>query len=363
MLKTNVYSHEQDHIYYDLSLINNSEDHIRAEFVDTRPQPILSNSDHYNVAVARIGIPTDNIQDFFLTTRRVSETTPGAQLEYEDQYTTLTFGGVNYSSLVVPTVNTNTASGDHYIYFVKQYLTALNTSFLAAYTIFNAANPAVCPSAPMFIYNPTTRIITLICDDTYRTAPVEIWVNWNIYKKIPGIYSFFNGYYQAANANFPAGITLTQCYKDYKFNIADFGNNINTYQYPAGGALWDEFPQEIESLGNMMDLQTIVLTSNLPTIPQWTAVSTDAGKASSLPILTDFEPIVGSGLETTNQAIRLQYQPSLYRLIPMIKEAPIKTVQVNLFWQDKEGRLNPILIAPGESVNIKILFIKKGLSS
>ena len=350
-LKIENYSDEEDdHIFINYTLVNQNVARLGstlAKIVDNRASPIIANPEKYNVTISRFGIPTSDIPLFVYPIGNV----PGTSLNYF--VVTLFYGGVNYQATAVP-VDYSYLPNDLYIYYVQQFLDSLNNAFAVAWGALNTANPGVVASAPFYIYNQSTSLISLICLPTYVSSGVQIWISSEINNRISGITSFFNGHYNTD-------------YHDFMYIVKDFGNNEYIY---AGGPFLS-FTQEGIQLGNMTDIQGIVFISNLPSQSENTGISitTDATGGylspsnSNLQILLDFEPIQGSSLLTTISAQRFQYQPSLYRLVPLIGTVPISSINFQIFYQNNTGALMPITIGPSTSMNVKLLFLKKGLSS
>ena len=337
-----------DHLFINYTLVNQNTSKTGstlARIVDTRASVIVENPELYNVTISRFGIPTEDIPLFIYPTGNV----PGTSLSYF--VVTLTYLGINYSATAVP-INSSYSAPDLTIYYVSQFLQSLNMAFTTAWTALNTASPGIVASAPKYIYNQETSLISLIALPTYTN--VGIWVSSEINNRITGIYSFFNGHYNSD-------------YKDFNYIIQDFGNNQYTYT----GGPFLSFTQEGVQLGNMTDIQGLVFISNLPTQAENTGISVTTDTTggylnpnnAQLQILLDFEPVQGSNLLTTISAQRFQYQPSLYRLVPLIGTAPITNINFQIFYQNNVGGLIPVTISPGRSLNVKLLFLRKGLSS
>jgi hypothetical protein len=54
------------------------------------------------------------------------------------------------------------------------------------------------------------------------------------------------------------------------------------------------------------------------------------------------------------------YIPSAeYRRVGLIGDKPISNIDISVYWKDRLGRLNPLLLPAGSSLTIKLLFDKK----
>ena len=55
-----------------------------------------------------------------------------------------------------------------------------------------------------------------------------------------------------------------------------------------------------------------------------------------------------------------RYEPiSEYKLIDLQSNAPVNSIEINLYWRDSYGSLHPFLLDTGNSANLKIMFRKK----
>lgn len=343
------YDDNQDHVFINYTLVNQNISRYGstlAKIIDNRSVPIINNPDKYNVTIARFGIPSEDTPLMIYPLGFI----PGTNLNYF--VVTLSYLGNNYTVTAVPVVQDYQANV--YVYYVQQYLDSLNNAFQQAWVLLNNDHPGIVNEAPKYVYDQSTSLISLMCEIPYATSNIEIWVSTEIGERITGIYSFFNGYYN-------------NDYKDFRFFVNDYGNNIIDYN----GVPYIRLRQEGIQLGNLMDLQSLVFISNLPTQSENTGIGITTSESgvnlqpgnSQLQILLDFEPIQGSSLITTISAQRFQYQPSLYRLVPLLGSAPIVNIYLQIFYQDGLGNLVPITVPPSSSFNVKLLFLKKGLSA
>ena len=85
------------------------------------------------------------------------------------------------------------------------------------------------------------------------------------------------------------------------------------------------------------------------------------GELLNTNIPMNFAPIISD--MATNEMVykpNLLYVPSAeYRLIDMKGDNDISTVDIQVYWKDKRGNLQPFILQSGASASIKILFTKK----
>ena len=129
-----------------------------------------------------------------------------------------------------------------------------------------------------------------------------------------------------------------------------------------------KFFSEVCSIDAWNPVASIVFTSNtLPIIPSQTSPAklynsssnglSSSGVASITSILSDFEIPISS---TNQYRSEISYIPQgEYRLIDMYYNQDIFKIDLNLYLKDKLGNLIPLLLEPGCSASVKILFRSK----
>jgi hypothetical protein len=106
--------------------------------------------------------------------------------------------------------------------------------------------------------------------------------------------------------------------------------------------------------------KTIIFTTSLIPIfsEQIGAVNTASSVSNYKQILSDFEPNIGNNPQDLRQT--LIYNPTAeYRMVSLQGDAPVRSVDIQVYWQDHFFNSYPIFISPGDAINIKMLFRKK----
>lgn len=281
-------------------------------------------------------------------------------------------------------LNPNQTITNYYFVYAYQYmLDMVNTTIAAAF----GAIPGGVPMGslpPYFIYDPNTQLISLIAQSTFYdetlAKPIKLYMNTALQNYFDAIPVHFLGY-----DGFPS-VTPGQ---NFLFQIKDEGNN---YYYPPGGQTivnnvigaqisltttgvtilppiqWYQMKQEYNVLAYWNSFKNIVFTSG--TIPiQYeqapinnTMSNTSAsGTSNFFPILTDFNPLISQLAAGAVRSIFQYYVSGPYRLIDLNSHIPLRKVDIQLYWQDNFNNLYPLYIQNGNSINIKLLFVKKDL--
>jgi hypothetical protein len=124
--------------------------------------------------------------------------------------------------------------------------------------------------------------------------------------------------------------------------------------------------QEYSTIANWTPIVALVFCSNtLPVTPNWVSTPIIYNESSQIQyqgnnsaqanIVTDL--VTDSGLYKSF----LVYEPrGPYRMITLNGNRPLYNIDLQVFWRDRFGALNPVRIPSGGSVTIKISFLKKG---
>lgn len=153
-------------------------------------------------------------------------------------------------------------------------------------------------------------------------------------------------------------------------------NNVYYYNTPAGaaeGLVLSTLPStttaylvmKIEDEFSVVDkwnpIDSIIFVSNKISLKETFAsinnIDQSNTNAGTLAILTDFKLDVSN---SGDQRKTLIYNPQQYRKIDLYSSAPINTIDIAVYFTDKEtNQLNPIRIFEGDKISIKLLFEKK----
>lgn len=335
-------------------LVNNTNNHIFTEFNNNYDDVILDDPDDYCISVARMDLSILDLALFDFATEGpfvISIRDPIG-------------GAVGSATLVFPP--NLTTSSLPFIRNLNDFLTSINTGFAAAVVAFNAApGPhAALTQTPHMEYESKTQTLSLWAQNEYwedqsplplpPNNPVEIWWNWNLYRRFNDFMVFFQGFNRTD-------------FLDVRMKILDrFNNNVTTPDAThAAAGVWHVMYQEKSFTSSLLDLKSIIVTTtSIPVNTEYITSSGTTTQGTIRPIITDFIPINDpntSILPLADQ--RLQYFPPFYRLTDLVGKKELRQIDIKVFISTTDGILFPLLLAPQQSSSIKLAFIRKKLSN
>jgi hypothetical protein len=304
--------------------------------------------------------------------------------------------------------------GYYSVFSYQAFIDMINTALAGAFSdLVTAVGPVGVASAPFFVYDQNTQLIKLIAEKGYAapastaTGYVHIFTNTLLS-------SFLETFQQVYNAtNSPAGRDTQYIVKNNKTNThtLNFGpiaiGTTNTSTAITSAALFSAYmnggtisasgvplnatatynntssmtlsnaatatatvnavisnnnfyimSQELPSLFLWSSMRSIVITTGTIPIKSEYIPNLSQGSIADnfVPILTDFEPQQTGG----NDRSLIQYVPTAeYRLIDLKGYTPLVSIDLQIFWQDKQLNRYPIYLPPLASADIKFMFRKK----
>lgn len=342
------------HIFWNFQIFNNDVTPILATFKENRDSPILDNASDFKVAIVRYTVPVTSVPLFDFSDY------PGQGVTLRDLSSGTDFRTkVLYQSSSTPNVSGVIAP----VYSYQMFVEMINLALLTSYTALKAANPgAPITQPPFLIYSPDTEIFSLYqqtaATDTAGTR-TEIYFSY-------ALAAFFGPNFPENFIHSYGGSVMD---KDVYLPAYYTGDNIVTLTTGptgrpnhVGGTLY-KMSQEYSNIGliGANGFRTLVITSNQLTIqPENTTSSERPGVPNSSRILTDMEPVIA---DATNARGYLQYQPNIYRFTDLLGSQPVSTLDLNLQWQDGAGDLFPVYLLPGQTITMKVLFLKRELAN
>jgi hypothetical protein len=377
-----------DQIYYDVTITNfQSTTTIPPIFYynDQRTMPFVACPEDYYLSILRFTLETGTLPIFIPTIQpnqgNRNLTIYSVTLEYE-------YLSVNYiaqefiqwspqdKSAEIPPPPNATATGiqvnttGYYnCYSYQWWLALVAQAFISAFANLDAqvtGAGGVLPSAePPYINWDTSSSSAVLYADVlgYDQNPnilieqIGIYMNaplFNLFNSFPSIYL---GYVQVLNG------------KNFQIVVVNIGSTNLQIVTPANGdPQWTAINtyQEYSTIAQWTPITAMVFTSNtLPIQPNQVSTPLVYNNGSQLQFggnNSDIANIITDLVSTDGQ-----YRPNLvylpqaqYRYITLYGNRPLFNLDLQIFYRLKTGELVPFRIGSGESVTIKIAFIKKG---
>lgn len=317
---------EPDNVYYNVRMNVNTDPNQRAIFNETRVEPILKNPSHYEMAVERFKIPAVAIP---------------IMLWKPDYYiVSFTYAGDEYEVPLIFIPNSGSPLADRYgdtVWSYQAFIDMLNIALETAFTDLKAAHAGAPPTeAPFMTYDADTQLCSFNCEQLYASNTTTINIRFNA--ALFGLFPSFQSY----GTTEPGDIYWN------RLIIADYHNNTAT----VGGKAYFVNVQEYSTLALWNDISSIVFLTNA--IP--VSAELQSGQQNiSRRIITDFELS-----DEINNKTSIQYYPQgPLRFYDMISDENMRTIDVQVMWEDKTGKLYPIYLFLNQVLTIKLLFRRK----
>ncbi|HMG14207.1 MAG TPA: phage minor capsid protein [Saprospiraceae bacterium] len=342
-----------NHFYFNVIRHNpiDSGKFINADFTDTRSIPILTNPSEWHASVIRFSVPTQAIPLFNLTA------------DSTNYSVTLSYNGSDFTQYVQAIDDQHTSFSEYWQFFDR-----VNAALTAAFNALKAGTTGSSPTqAPFLIFDPPTQLTSLIFTQDYDpdvvSPTIEMWVNLNLYHKL------FVGYRQT---NLPG--TSVSAAKRAHMTVTDVGNNVGFFQDPlcpppkccgtgCTGPVYYQMSGETVNVGLMNETIGIVFTSNnIPSRSEAIPLGINSGSTTnaSRKILIDFITPISGDTPSPRESVDYQYNAVIYRWIDLLGSTPLYTLDIQAWYENDAQDLFPIVLVPGATMTMKILF-KKGL--
>lgn len=332
-------------IYYNATVVNNTNGPLPAVCNDTRSQAIVHIPERWDMSIVRFDVDTSLIPIAKLPMDASAPATGFTQL-------TVTLFDSTTSQIVGPTPGISFTNGLETS--MQAVVDSLNSSF-RDYAILTSATKPVNP--PYIWFNAEQELLQIFAPSSWIGSDIEIYVNSAMRRYLRGLPFVATGlpngrdfrlvieasWQAAANdrPGFPAAIQQPYAsagliYKTQEAKLLSSWSAARSIYLTT-----DSFPVSSESIPNS------VLLSNRGSV-----------SSSSIPIVTDF--IFSTDGTPAADRDRMEYLPTAeYRMIQLGGREPIMRVNLQAWWTDFTGDSYPIELAVGGSFSAKVLFRKR----
>ena len=380
-----------DLVYYDVTITNlEGVDTVPPVlyFNETRNSPFILDPESYYLSIVRFTLDTPSLpvfqpeivpnqgnRDLTIYTVTLSWTNPIAPFQtFNQQQPVIWSPQIASSPVPAPPSQTtsklqNNQTGYYETLNYQYWIYLINQTFLTCFANLNAqvvASGLVLPTihAPVLSWDTVNNITIMNADvagyNTSNANHIGIYFN-------PAMFQLFS--------SFPVII------QSYQTAVA--GKNVQIQPLGFGGANIVEFPpsappasqyqayqivQEYSTVALWTPITSIVFTSNtLPIVPNNISapllfingqIYNNGGNNSNISqVITDF--VSDTGIYKP----QIVYTPTAqYRLVNLVGNTPVYNLDINVFWKDRVGVLQPFRLTSGSTATIKILFQRKNPS-
>ena len=328
-------------IYYNVKMYNDlvAEEPILAQMTETRSSPLIENCSDYYIGVQRFTIPVNIPLQIYPEATNVANLYK-VGLTYGNSTIVKVIEYISYSNIFEYVKNRE-------ILAVQQILDMINLAYKKAYEDLILLQPALAglADAPFFLYEPSTRLISLLANEVYG--------NWEkgpplINCAITMTFPFYLQYLIGIPTRGPPFNPINS--PDIVFIVRDTLINRLTIAGKTYIKMSSEF--DMRSLYNQFS-NIIFETSSIPSIPEYIQAENNVTKR----ILVDFEPSAGF-----SNGDPVQFSTSglsNVRWHAMNAQVPLSTFDVKIYIQYKTGETVPLYLLEGDLATIKFVFIKK----
>ena len=343
-LKRSAFTTSSDNLYFDISISSNNQTRVtRTSYSAVRTRNIVDKASDYFISVIRFTIPAFYVPVLVVPIADIAtgETDYSVSVGYDGEYVEKKLFYTNQGNFIPD------ARVSNYMFSYSQMVDMINTALEEAFNDLTA--PPAGSVAPFITFNSTTQLFTLYGqNDSYNESldpRVEVFMN-------DQLYSLFGSFYVE---RLSSGTSFNANGRDVRIKFVDLKNNVVDGIDPLDPNVYVAMMQDFSTLYNWNPYKRIVIVSNNLPIQSESVLGDGDG---FLNVLTDFEP----SNDVTDTRSVYQYEPSAqYRLIDMVSDAPLRNIDLAIYWQDIDSNLIPLYIPFDSQVTLKLAFIRKSM--
>lgn len=322
MIKQKFYKDQNDHIYLNCSLYNNTNEDIIAQYSTTFNSPIIDGEmNDYEFCIVRFSIPN---------------TIPIFIFDDNTYYITLTYLGTDFQVPLIYNRHDFTTS-DKVINNFQHFVDIVNTGFQTAFNNMKGTYPAAPQTiAPQMVYNYTPTTFSIYFENTYDSPNIQVFFNTALYR-------FFYDTYKVITYSVNSATR-----KDVQFIVTDeVNNNLPPNIY--------EVRQFTNTVYQFYDLQTIFFRTNIHINPEMiTSIDNVNNNNIEIPIITDFKVDF-----STNDRSEFIYDAQIYRFCDCMGSQKLYKFDFSVNYFNRKGQAFLYKLAPSNYISVKFLFRKR----
>ena len=357
MLKSGM-TEETDILYYNARLVNNLNYQLPASINDTRSRAILQNPSEYQASIVRFEVNGNTLPLLI-----PNITNPNTAGPYLTSYSVcLKYNGFTAQEYVRFSPSSTVPRQIRFAYYTfTEFLSDLNAAYLSAFNFLLMSTVLPVTAPPVVSYNMVTKLFSVYVQDGYLSdavIPMNVCMNYDLFCLFTSFEARFKGY------------NVAPLFDDYTLTFTSLNSNLlpavrTTYPLivnSMGGTVLETI-QEFPSNSEWSPVSNISLQSyKIPIENESVPVSSKSQQnfevsSSTLPIFTDF---VVDSTDVEFSRSQIIYLPTAeYRMVSLKGDTPFNQMDVIFYWADRKNNIYPLLLDPGYSCSIKIMFRKK----
>jgi hypothetical protein len=338
----------QDVIYYNATLVNNTNGRITADIQDGRSVAIVDVPEQWEMSVVRFDIDSILLPVALFPMGAGNNT----QLSF-----TFRSSGINYGPYYVQSLDPT-----GFVQSIALGTEMINDLFTTVWPLIGGSKPQF---PPQLVWDPITQLFRLYFTPDYTTTynDFSIYMNEVAYKYLYAFPSIIIGPAEPLNKDvllFTWNSKFVQTAATSRIGLP-LTLQSPAY-YPAGNLVYLE--QSAKSISNWAAVRTIYLTtSSMPiqreSIPGSVGFRQNGSTSSnSIPMITDF--IIPQDQNPMEAHSRIEYLPTAeYRMISLGGRESIYQVSLQAWWTSYAGNAYPIQLPPNGVFSAKIMFRRK----
>lgn len=362
-----------DNVYYDILISNvssNDKQPVVVNYLDSRRSiPLINNTTDYALSIIRFTIDTTVLPVFVPVIQQnqanINLTIYSVTLSYTDTGSGVTYNFQQFMEFVpqdksaalpiAPSSNPPYYVQDNstLYYFVYNYsylISLMNTTLVDATNGLIAAcalgGVVIAPTPPVETFDLTTLVATINIDTT------------------------FFGTNETGKINTSFNQAMAQLFNSMPMNVLSFAATLgkqfqltNNYLINTDGSFKTQITQEYSSVGSCNPVASIVFTSTslpiiasqiaLPSIYLNGVVVNNSSTSGSFNVITD---LVAS--EFVYKPFLIYNSTAQYRYVSLLPNRAIRHVDIQIYFQLKDGQFVPLRLPTGATATLKLLFSK-----
>lgn len=333
-------------VYYNISYHNNSQDTVTAQYQELRDSPIVKKGSNYAMSVIYMDISLENIRIFDTGSKilTVTMTYPPDELISVQDLFPVDVDIFNFNDILV-------AIGDAFKAATDDIISQYDAIHGPGSWTGDATKAQLYPFVEYFS---ESRLFGFYNDSRNSTSGTGSGLTPILMYLSPELATLFKS------------IMIDNVTKQVMFPILPGNTNLATLSAPQVAGNYVKNVQNFESTELWYDVQNILLVSDkLGTRPEYigsslanllpNGVGVTPGSNTQLSILASFNIRMDAG--ENNPSTRIVYYPTAeYRWIDIKADKPIQETDFKFYYSDREGRIFPVMLGPGDGFNIKCLF-------